>query len=89
MEHLFWNDYKIDEIDFNDIKTKKMLFERVLNYSPNVLKDLKKFTKEEIRDFLYAYKPVFNKDFVNRRINILKKILFNDKNVKVKELEWN
>ncbi|WP_456479107.1 hypothetical protein [Nautilia sp.] len=89
MKHLFWNDYKIDKIDFNDIRTKKILFEKVLNYSPNILRDLKDFTKEEIKDFLYSYKPVFNKDFVNRRINVLKKILFNDKNVKVKELEWN
>ena len=89
LNHLFWNDYKVDKLDFNDETTKKMLFERIINYSPNLLKDLKIFTKEEIKDFLYSFKPVFNKDFVNRRINILKKILFNDKNVKIKELEWN
>ena len=63
--------------------------QRIINNSPNVLKDLQNFEKDEIKEFLYSYKPTFNKDFVNRRIAILKKILLNDKNVVVKELEWN
>jgi len=88
MEHLFWNDYKIENLDFSDKKTRLMLLERILNYSPNVLKDLSKFDKSEVKEFLYSYKPTFNKEFVNRRINVLKRILFDDKNANVKELEW-
>jgi len=65
-----------------------MLLERILDYSPNGLKDLSKFDKNEFKEFLYSYKPTFNKKFVNRRINVLKRVLFDDKNVKVKELEW-
>jgi len=61
----------------------------LLNNSSNVLKDLQNFKKEEIKDFLYSFKPTFNKDFVKRRITILKRILFNDKNAVIKELEWN
>ena len=49
--------------------------QRIINNSPNVLKDLQNFEKDEIKEFLYSYKPIFNKDFVNRRIAILKKIL--------------
>ena len=89
MEHLFWNDYKIDNLDLNDSYTKKKLLERIINYSPNLLKDLSIFKKEDIKQFLYNYKPIFNKEFVNRRINILKVILFNDRNIKIKELVWN
>ena len=86
---IFWNDYKVDEINLNDKQTRQWLLQRIINNSPNVLKDLQNFKKEEIKEFLYSYKPTFNKDFVNRRIAVLKKILFNDKNVIVKELEWN
>ncbi len=44
LEHLFWNDYKeIDKSDFNDKATKKMLFERIINNSSNILKDLSSF----------------------------------------------
>ena len=89
MEHLFWNDYKVDMLDFNDKATRKMLLERIINSSPDLLKEISYFKKDELKNFLYSYKPVFNKDFVNRRINILKKVLFNDKSVKVKEMEWN
>jgi hypothetical protein len=86
---IFWNDYKIDKINLDDKQTRQWLLQRIINNSPNVLKDLQNFKKEEIKEFLYSYKPTFNKNFVNRRIAILKKILFNDKNVIVKELEWN
>jgi len=87
--HLFWNDYDVDKLDFNDKRVRKMLLERIINYSSNVLKDLSKFDEDEVKEFLYSYKPSFNKEFVNKRINVLKRILFNDKNVKIKELEWN
>jgi len=87
--HLFWNDYDVDKLDFNDKRVRKMLLERIINYSSNVLKDLSKFDKDEIKEFLYSYKPSFNKEFVNKRINVLKRIFFDDKNVKIKELEWN
>jgi hypothetical protein len=86
---IFWNDYKIDKISLDDKQTRQWLLQRIINNSPNVLKDLQNFKKEEIKEFLYSYKPTFNKDFVNRRIAILKRILFNDKNAIVKELEWN
>ena len=88
MEHLFWNDYKVKDLDFSDKRTRRMLLERILNSSSDVLKDLSSFDKSEIKEFLYSYKPTFNKEFVNRRINVLKRILFDDKNAKVKELEW-
>jgi len=88
MEHFFWNDYKVKDLDFSDKRTRRMLLERILNYSSDVLKDLSSFDKSEVKEFLYSYKPTFNKEFVNRRINVLKRILFDDKNAKVKELEW-
>jgi len=89
MDHLFWNDYKIDKINLDDKQTRYWLLQRIINNSSNVLKDLQNFKKEEIKEFLYSFKPTFNKDFVKRRITILKRILFNDKNAVVKELEWN
>jgi hypothetical protein len=89
MDHLFWNDYKIDKINLDDKQTRYWLLQRIINNSSNVLKDLQNFKKEEIKEFLYSFKPTFNKDFVKRRITILKRILFNDKNAVIKELEWN
>ncbi len=88
----FW-DVKLDKsevekiIKGNDIKKKKYIFEKILLNSKDPIKFLSIFKKDELKNFLYSYKPNFRIKKIQKRINILKKIFLND-NVKIESLEW-
>jgi hypothetical protein len=57
-----------------------------LQYEDDYLKKLKEnYSKEEIKEFLSKYRPFT--PYHQKRLNILKKLLF-DEDVKVEGLEW-
>ena len=87
MQHLFWGDYKVENLDLNDENIKRMVFLRILQNTKNPIKEFSKFDVKDVKNFLDTFKPTFNKDFLEKRAKVLRKVLFNE-DVKVEELEW-
>ncbi len=89
----FW-DYNFSKNDLinickgDDYRSKKFLFDKILKNSSDVLNDLNIFSENDkirlLKDFT---PPEFNYDFVNRRFNILKRLILKE-NVDIWELSW-
>ncbi len=95
MKEIFWGDYKLDEKEaINLIKNgswqeKKFIFQKILQNSRNLLKDLSYFKKDDLKKLLNEYKiPNFTKEFLEKRVKIAKNFFFGEK-VTIRELEWN
>jgi hypothetical protein len=86
MEKLFWGDYKVDELDINEEYVKKMVFNRIL-LTNNPIKEFLKYNPQDVKKFLDEFKTNFNKEFLERRVKVLRKVLF-DEDIEVRELEW-
>jgi len=72
----------------DDIRKKKMLFEKILLNSTKFFTDLKIFNREELEVLLDEYKiPTFNKEHSFRRKNMAE-VYFFDKPLLIDELKW-
>ena len=94
MKEIFWGDYTFDEKDaIKMIKNgswqeKRFIFQKILQNSKNLLKDLSYFNKDDLRKLLYEYKvPNYNKAYLEKRVKIAKNYFFDEK-VDIRELEW-
>ncbi len=94
MKDIFWGDYSIDEkkaidmIKNGDQHEKRFIFQKIVENSTNILRDLSYFSKDDLKKFLYAYKVSnFNKPFLEKRVEIVKNIFF-DEPCHIEELEW-
>ena len=89
----FW-DSKFSIKDIKEIakngsfKEKLFLFEKILLNSTNLFGDLNIFKRKDIERLLKIYKiPNFNKEYAERRINLVE-VYFFDKPLTVEELKW-
>ncbi len=93
LKYCFW-EYKIDLqkleewIKSDDMKLKRFVFQKIFCNSPNVLRDLMVFNKDDLFELVRNYKvPQFNHDFLDRRHRIVRHLLLQE-DVKIPELEW-
>jgi hypothetical protein len=71
-----------------DINAKKFLFSKILANSTDMIKSMKIFSKDDLKELIESYKvPSFNSEFIKRRLNMLE-FYFLDKELKVTELKW-
>jgi len=94
MQEIFWGDYNIDEKKTIDLiqngssNDKRFIFEKIIANSKNIFKDLSYFEKEELKKLLDTVQnPIFNKEFIEKRVKIAKNIFF-DEPCYIRELEW-
>jgi len=73
----------------SDKREKQFLFEKILLNSHELLKDMELFDKEDLQMMLKAYAiPQFNKEYTQRRKNIIEYYFFN-KPLEINELKWS
>jgi hypothetical protein len=71
-----------------DINAKNFLFSKILANSTDMIKSMKIFSKDDLKELIESYKvPSFNSEFIKRRLNMLE-FYFLDKELKVTELKW-
>ena len=71
-----------------DISAKKFLFSKILANSTDMIKSMKIFSKDDLKELIESYKvPSFNSEFIKRRLNMLE-FYFLDKELEVTELKW-
>jgi len=71
-----------------DINAKKFLFSKILANSTDMIKSMKIFSKDDLKELIESYKvPSFNSEFIKRRLNMLE-FYFLDKELEVTELKW-
>ena len=95
MKEIFWGDYSIDEEDVkrlansNNYKENFFLFGKILYNSSNLLKDVEIFNKEKLKEILkkYEVKGEYKKNYVLKRLKILKSLILDSKE-EIKELDW-
>jgi hypothetical protein len=90
----FW-EYKFTEEDIDNMfkssneREKQFLFEKILLNSKELFNDMSLFNKRDLQTMLHKYLvPKFNREYINRRKNILEYYFFN-KSLEVNELKWN
>jgi len=93
LKECFW-DYHIAENDIlkivqgDDKRSKNILFEKILINSQNLFLALSLFKKDELKELLDNYKiPRFNKEYIQKRKDIVEFFLFSKK-LNHKELLW-
>jgi hypothetical protein len=93
IKECFW-DYNISEDEIKEIISsdnylkKKFLFQKILESSSNIFRDLTIFKIDELEKLLNDYSvPKFNYDFFFRRKNIAE-YYFLGKELLIDELKW-
>ncbi len=94
MKEIFWGDYAIGKDEMKEMiqngsdYDKKVLFQKIISNSSDMIKDLSYFDKDDLKALLYEYKiPNFNKDYIEKRVKIAKRIFFQE-SCFIRELEW-
>ncbi len=94
MKEIFWGDYAISEDEIKEMiqngsdYDKKVLFQKIIANSSDIIKDLSYFKKDDLKKLLYEYKiPTFNKEFIQKRVLIAKRLFFKEPCF-IRELEW-
>ena len=95
MKEIFWGDYDIDEKDVKKLansdnyKENLFLFGKILYNSSNILRDIEIFDREKLKEILkkYEVKGDYKKEFVTKRLRILKSLILGTKE-EIKELDW-
>jgi len=89
----FWEyHFSAEEIEqlfkYSDKREKQFLFEKILLNSQELLKDMELFNKEDLQMILKEYIiPPFNKEYTQRRKNIIEYYFFNIP-LEINELKW-
>lgn len=75
-------------INGHNLSQKKIIFNKILENSTHLFKDLTIFPHNDLEQLLKAYKvPSFNTDYFFRRKNLVE-VYFFDKPLQVTELQW-
>ncbi len=89
----FWEyHFSSEEIEqlfkYSDKREKQFLFEKILLNSQELLKDMELFDREDLQMMLEEYViPQFNKEYTQRRKNIIEYYFFNMP-LEINELKW-
>ena len=68
---------------------KQFIFEKILLNSHEPFKDMALFDKEDLKKMLESYvPPVFNREYMQRRKNIIEYYFFNAP-LEINELKWS
>jgi len=93
LKECFW-DYDLIEEDLleivkvGDFKKKMFLFQKILSNSTNILKALRIFTRDDLKELFEKYTiPTFKHEFLKKRKGIAESIFF-DKENDIYSLSW-
>ncbi len=93
IKECFWDyDFSAEDIERivrkGSYKEKMFLFQKILANSTNILKDLRIFSKEELKELFKNYRvPQFNREFLQNRKGIAEYVFF-DKPFDIPGLSW-
>jgi len=93
LKECFW-DYNFSNEDIvkivksDSFSEKMFLFQKILSNSTNMLKALRIFTKEDLKELLNKYRvPAFNHEFLQKKKEIAEFVFFNKK-TEIASLKW-
>ncbi len=72
-----------------DEREKQFIFEKILLNSHELFRDMALFDNEDLQNMLESYvPPAFNKEYIQRRKNIIEYYFFNSP-LEINELKWS